>query len=62
MRTLAAVVCSLVTLVCMGTVEAASLAIPVTVAMQKSGSEATLLGVFFTTLSLGGLSAPEERS
>jgi photosystem II stability/assembly factor-like uncharacterized protein len=36
-----------------GTVEAASPHAPVTVAMQKSGSEATLLGMFFHDHQLG---------
>ena len=53
MRTLATVVCFLVTLWGSGIVEAASPNVPVSVAMQKSGSEATLLGVFFHDPQLG---------
>ncbi len=62
MRTLAVLFCSLVTLLSVGTVEAAAPDASVTVAMQKSGSEATLLGCFFTTISLVGRSGLVERS
>ena len=51
--TLAFAVCFVVALFISGRVEAASPDARVTVAMQKSGSEATLLGLFFHDPQLG---------